>query len=173
MQALADSINEHADLIGSGTVLARFAGLIATCLTTSRQFFDADNNWSHIEKILATGTFCSAKPSVSHKPRQVPMASTYSTSTLWLPPRGLRYCDQASARAYAEQAVLETLHDAEGLVAMWGSAINQLKDDFAVLAAVGEDEDQRGYLTCVPPRPLWAHVDATREMITTRTLLNH
>lgn len=39
---------------------------------------------------------------------------------------------------------------------MWGSAINQLKDDFAVLAAVGEDEDQRGYLACVPPRSLGA-----------------
>ena len=40
---------------------------------------------------------------------------------------------------------METLHDAEGLVAIWGGAIDQLKDDFAVLAAVSEDHDQRAY----------------------------
>lgn len=172
MQALADSINEHADLIGSGTVPARFAGLIATCLTTSRQFFDADNNWSHIEKILATGTFvanaiCLSQPTAG--PNGINVLHKYFVVASPRP----QVLRSSIARTHAEQAVLETLHDAEGLVAMWGSAINQLKDDFAVLAAVGEDEDQRGYLTCVPPRPLWAHVDATREMITTRTLLNH
>lgn len=66
---------------------------------------------------------------------------------------------------------METLHDAEGLLAMWVGAVNQLKDHFAVLEAAGEDEGNKAYISYVACLMLasWSH---TRVMTTLRLFSN-